>query len=192
MTYIHVEQDEHDGALGASLAVAEKFSSTRTAPSKELIETVGKLRTFPRLLCMDVGLADHLVRVTLVRASVSVAENGLSSDSLAWLCARLRSYFYQEYHSRPKAWPATKALRPKAARHEDVIEALAGLAVEDREALVLTEGAGFPFFVAVRICRSTPGRFRDRVTRAKRSIAQALATRQPSIACVWREALPLG
>ena len=192
MTYIHFEQEEHNGAPTASLAIRNGCSEARGAPSKELIETIAKLRTFSRLLCMDVRLADHLVEVTVIRASVGVAESGLSSDNLVWLCARLRSYFYHEYLSRPKAWPATKSVRPKAARHDDLIEALVGLAIEDREAVILTEGAGFPFFVAARICRCTPGRFRDRIARAKRRIVQSLTARQSSIGSLWRDAVPLG
>src|SRR5262249_8673944 len=134
--------------------------------------------------------AERLVELTIVRADVGVAASGFGPESLAWLCARLRSYFYHEYRSRPKKGPATKAVRPKAARYEDVIEALAMLDVEDREAVVLTEGAGFRPSVAARICRCTPGRFRDRIARGKRRIAQAM-DREPPIKTLWRDAVPL-
>src|SRR3981189_136678 len=70
------------------------------APSRErdeLLATIAKLRSFAMLLCLDADLADHLVEVTLVRASVAMSPSRLGANTLAWLCARLRGYFYHEH-----------------------------------------------------------------------------------------------
>jgi RNA polymerase sigma-70 factor (ECF subfamily) len=153
---------------------------TGREPSEQqgLHDTIAKLRAFSVLLCMDVDLADDLVAVTLTRASVAMSPSRLGENLASWLFSRLRSYYYREYAIRSEAASRRgKLLQPEhfaSSQHHDILAGLAKLAPEQREALVLTEAAGFSFTEAARICRRPPGRFKDLVETAEANLARLL------------------
>jgi RNA polymerase sigma-70 factor (ECF subfamily) len=151
-------------------------------PSQQrgLHDTIAKLRAFSVLLCMDLDLADDLVAVTLARASVATSPSRLGENLVPWLFSRLRSYYYREYAARSAAAARGRPLQTEqfaGSQHHDILAALAKLAPEQREALVLTEAAGFSFAEAARICRRPPGRFKDLVETAEANLARLLAMR---------------
>jgi len=154
--------------------------STRLELSQRraLLETVARLRAFATLLSMDAGLADELVEVTLLRAGVGLSPSSLGVNLSGWLFSRLRSYYYREYATRstPAAGQGPLPGQNPSGAHGDTLAALAKLPVEQREALVLIEAAGFSHHEAARICRRPPGRFKDLVESAQANFASLLAS----------------
>jgi RNA polymerase sigma-70 factor (ECF subfamily) len=147
------------------------------AQRRALLETVARLRAFAILLSMDVGLADELVEVTLVRASVGISPSSLGVNLSTWLFSRLRSYYYREFarRSMPAGAQGPRPGQYPSGEHGDTLAALAKLPAEQREALVLIEAAGLSMGDAARICRRPPGRFKALVESARTNLARLLA-----------------
>ncbi len=139
-------------------------------PPQPLLETVAKLRALSVLLCLDVELAEQLVAVTLIRAGAGFDPSRFDPNLTAWLYRRLRSYYYRDYAAHETS--AAPTLRN--IDHSVASAALAELPVEQREALVLVEAAGFSLNEAMAICRCTRNRFRELLRRARAGIARAL------------------
>jgi RNA polymerase sigma-70 factor, ECF subfamily len=134
------------------------------------LESIARLRAFAMLLCMDADLADELVKVTLLRAGVSMGPAGFGTNLSTWLIRRLRGYYYREYARRPVAVPPRRASR----EHADILAALAKLRAEQREALVLVEALRFPSGQAARVCKLPPGRFRTLIEGARADLGRHL------------------
>ena len=139
-----------------------------------LIETVARLRALSILLCLDVELAEELVAVTLIRASVAFDPARFDPNFSAWLYRRLRSYYYRDYAPQHE----TSAARTfRAVDQNAAFAALAELPIEQREALVLVEAAGFSLNEAAAICRCTRNRFKELLSRARAGVARAMPPR---------------
>ena len=67
------------------------------------LATIAQLRAFSLLLCLDAKLANELVEITLLRVCVATNPSHLNPSHLAWLIARLRTYFYAEFAHRRRA-----------------------------------------------------------------------------------------
>jgi len=141
--------------------------SETVLPPQPLLETVAKLRALSILLCLDVELAEQLVAVTLTRAGAGFDPSRFDPNLTAWLYRRLRSYYYRDHTGHDIS--AARTVRNSAA-----FAALAQLSVEQREALVLVEAAGFSPNEATAICRCTRNRFRELLRRARAAVARAL------------------
>jgi RNA polymerase sigma-70 factor, ECF subfamily len=135
-----------------------------------LHESIARLRAFSMLLCMDVDLADELVKVTLLRAGVVADPAGFGTNLSSWLIKRLRNYYYREFARRPVVIPPRHMSRDQP----DILAALAKLRAEQREALVLVEAIRFSFGEAARICRQPPGRFRALIESAQADLVRHL------------------
>jgi RNA polymerase sigma-70 factor (ECF subfamily) len=171
-------ENQHSSVQERGYATGSK--APEPSQQRGLHDTIAKLRAYSVLLCMDVDLADDLVAVTLARASVATSPSRLGEDLVPWLISRLRSYYYREHAARSAAAARGRPLQPEqfaGSQHHDILAALAKLAPEQREALVLTEAAGFSFAEAARICRRPPGRFKDLVETAEANLARLLAMR---------------
>ena len=136
-----------------------------------LHEAVAKLRAFAVLLCADVDLANELVEVTLLRASVAMNPAGFATNLSTWLISRLRGYYYREYAHRPTLTPP----QLPGFEHGEVLTALAKVRAQQREALVLVEAIKFSSGEAARICRQPPGRFTTLLEGARADLARHLA-----------------
>jgi RNA polymerase sigma-70 factor (ECF subfamily) len=154
----------------------QEADAITVSPSDEplptpLIETVARLRALAVLLCLDVELAEELVGVTLTRASVGFDPSRFDPNLSAWLYRRLRSYYYRDYapHHEASRAPAFRTIDQSAA-----FAALAELPVEQREALILVETAGFSLNEAAAISRCTRSRFKELLRRARAGLARAL------------------
>jgi RNA polymerase sigma-70 factor (ECF subfamily) len=169
MTSIEHQVDSRRGRDYA--APAAKYA----APQRQVLhETIARLRAFSILLSADLNLADELVEVTLLRASVAMNLAGFGANLSTWLISRLRGYYYREYAHRPTAVPPRLA----GTEHSDILAALAKLRAQQREALVLVEAIRFSFGEAARICRQPPGRFRTLLEGARADLARHLATQR--------------
>ena len=160
------EYDEEAGPITIPIA-----PSGAALPPRPLLETVAKLRALSVLLCLDMELAEELVAITLICAGAGFDPSRFDPNLTAWLYRRLRSYYYRDYaaqHERSAA-PVFRTIDQSAA-----FAALAELPVEQREALVLVEAAGFSLGEATAICRCTRNRFRELLKRARARVARAL------------------
>jgi len=183
ITSIYVEQSNRTGDREAPFANWQHVpSKAHASHHQDLLTTVAKLRSFSLLLCLDADLADRLVEITLLRAGVCMSPSRLGTNTLGWLCGRLRSYFYSEYAGHPTAAMAGSGhlppvLKPFQGAARDLLGALAELPVEQREALVLTEAMGFSRNQAARICSYPRHIFKIHIDGARMQLAVFLSVR---------------
>ncbi len=137
-------------------------------PPVPMLEAAAKLRALATLLCLDVELAEELVKITLIRASVGYDPSRIDTSLTPWLYRRLRSYYYRDYLQRAAAYVTPV---PQAPDQGAGLAALAELPVEQREALVLVDAGGFTPNEAAAICRCTRYRFREILRRARTAFA---------------------
>ena len=158
-------------------------SALQDQPSHAVLATVARLRAFATLLCLDAALADELVTVTLLRASVAMECSSIDPSLSTWLFSRLRTYYYKEHAIwfNPQALQAAALRLSQRAKNGDVFLALAALTAEEREALVLVEAAGCSLREAARICRYPPVRFKKLLTGVRASFARVLAKQKSEL-----------
>jgi DNA-directed RNA polymerase specialized sigma24 family protein len=148
----------------------------------DLFATVAKLRSFSRLLCLNIILADRLVEITLMRAGVCMGPSRLGSNTLGWLCGRLRSYYYREFAGSPMDPTLASIDLPSLLTNfqsatQDLLTLLAELSAEHREALVLTEAMGLSRSQAARICSCPLHTFKVRIEEGRAHVAMFLSVR---------------
>jgi RNA polymerase sigma-70 factor, ECF subfamily len=156
------------------------FVASGRPPSRErdpALATIGQLRAFSLLLCLDAKLANELVELTLLRVCAATDLSHLNPSHLGWLIARLRTYFYAEFtHRRAAIDPHSPLPGFSSQRHGDLLAAFASLTVEQREALILVEAARLSYKAAARICRKPFLTFKKFVAQARADLALSLAS----------------
>jgi len=126
----------------------------------------------------DAGSADDLTQETFLRAIGAIERFSGRSSARTWLLAiarRVVADHIRHAQSRPRtATSADPEHMVKADRHargfEDLVEVttmIAGLAPEQREALLLTQLLGLPYADAAAVCGCPIGTIRSRVARAR-------------------------
>ena len=154
-----------------------------------VVAAMPDLRAFARFLAHDPDFADDLVQETVAKALAAQAQFTPGTRLGAWLFTILRNHFYSR-HRRRVAAPAF--VDPDAAGEvavpsaqeacvalADLRRALALLAPEQREALVLVCARGLSHAEAARICECAVGTIKSRVSRARaelRTILDGAAT----------------
>ena len=126
----------------------------------------------------DASSADDLTQETFLRAIGAIKRFSGRSSARTWLLSiarRVVADHIRHLQSRPRA--ATGADPERAVggtRHargfEDLVEVttmIAGLATEQREALLLTQLLGLPYADAAAVCGCPIGTIRSRVARAR-------------------------
>jgi RNA polymerase sigma-70 factor (ECF subfamily) len=182
-TSIYIERSKRAENVAADRAADQPAPSAPKAPEHtDLFSTIAKLRSFSLLLCLNVNLADRLVEITVARAGVCMSPSRLGSNTLGWLCGRLRSYFYSEFAGRPTdATPESREvgslLTPFQGVTRDLLTVLTELPAEHREALVLTEAMGFSRSQAARICSCPLHIFKVRIEEARTHLSMFLSVR---------------
>ena len=157
-------------------------SRRKRRSTSDLFATVAKLRSFSLLLCLNIDLADHLVEITLLRAGVCMSPSRLGSNTIGWLCGRLRSYYYSEFARRQTDATLESSDLPSLLTHfqgatQDLLNLLAELSAEHREALILTEAIGLSRTQAARICSCPLHIFKVRIEEARAHLAMFLSVR---------------
>lgn len=138
---------------------------------------------FVAYLC-ETGSADDLTQETFLRAIGALPRFSGRSSARTWLLAIARRVVadhirYQQ--SRPRTMRLADAdsptIRGRAARgFEDVVEVgmmIADLALDQREALLLTQVIGLSYAEAASVCGCPVGTIRSRVARARGELLAA-------------------
>lgn len=154
-------------------------------PKAEMLAAVPKLRAFAISLCGRSPKADDLVQETLLRGWANIGSFEAGSNMTAWLYTILRNVFYTEFRKARREvsdpdgqYAARLAVRPVQEGHmhfKDFRCALAKLAPDHREALILVGASGLSYEEAARICGCAVGTMKSRVNRARAKLAELLS-----------------
>jgi RNA polymerase sigma-70 factor, ECF subfamily len=126
----------------------------------------------------DAGSADDLTQETFLRAIGAIERFSGRSSARTWLLSiarRVVADHIRHLQARPRAATGADAEQVRTGnRHargfEDLVEVttmIAGLAPEQREALLLTQLLGLPYADAAAVCGCPIGTIRSRVARAR-------------------------
>ncbi len=149
-----------------------------------LFQIIPHLRAFAISLTGSLDHADDLVQETLLRALSNLDKFQPGTSLQAWTFTILRNLFHSEYRKRRREVEDADGLHasrlatiPDQNAHldfEDFQIALAHLAPDQREALLLIGAEGFSYEEAAAICRTKVGTVKSRVNRARRRLAERL------------------
>ncbi len=142
---------------------------------------------FVAYLC-EADVADDLTQETFLRAVGALPRFSGRSSARTWLLAigrRVVADHIRYQQSRPRiarvADPDPHRIRARSAcGFEDVVEVailISDLALDQREALLLTQVFGFTYAEAASVCGCPVGTIRSRVARARSELLAAVADR---------------
>ena len=153
----------------------------------ELLAAVPRLRAFAVSLCGRSDRADDLVQETLVKAWANLASFQPGTNLMAWLYTILRNEFYTEFRKRRHevqdedgVFAGRLTTSPTQEGHiefQDFRAAMARLADDQREALILIGASGLSYEDAAQICGCAVGTMKSRVHRARFRLADLLSGR---------------
>jgi RNA polymerase sigma factor (sigma-70 family) len=173
-------------ALLARLERAVQSSGEHVDPDfrNGLIRALPNLRSFAISLCRDPELAGDLVQDTILRAWDKRASFQAGTNLNAWLFTILRNAFYSAYRKGKHEvedsggeHAATLKTNPDQTDRlyiQDLQKALARLAPDQREALLLVGAEGLPYEEAAEICGCPVGTIKSRVNRARIRLSELL------------------
>jgi RNA polymerase sigma-70 factor (ECF subfamily) len=149
-----------------------------------MLDAIPHLRAFAISLTGNVTYADDLVQAALLRGLENLDKFQPGTSMQAWLFTILRNHFYTELRQRRRevadpdgTFAGMLAVLPEQDVHldvDDMLAALARLNVEQREALLLVGAEGVSYEEAARICGTTLGTIKSRVSRARARLAELL------------------
>ncbi len=152
---------------------------------EELIRQIPNLRAFAVSLSGNAERADDLVQEALMKAWASIDMFEPGTNMRAWLFTILRNVYYSEFRKKRREvedadgkMAANLATHPEQLGHLDMVDfrdALAKLAPDQREALVLVGASGFSYDEAAEICGCAVGTVKSRVNRARTKLAELLS-----------------
>lgn len=168
---------DDEGVTALALAAARGNERALEAFIKATQQDVWRFVTY----LSDAGSADDLTQETFLRAIGAIARFSGRSSARTWLLSiarRVVADHIRHARSRPRtaagADPELVAHRVNGNRHargfEDLVEVttmIAGLAAEQREALLLTQLLGLSYADAAAVCGCPVGTIRSRVARAR-------------------------
>src|SRR6267154_2512218 len=150
-----------------------------------MLASVPGLRAFAMSLCGKMDRADDLVQETLLRALSNIDSFTPGTNMSAWLFTILRNLFRSEYRKRRRevedpegTYADTLTSVPEQqgrVEFEELRVALAKLAPDQREAIILVGASGFSYEEAAAICDCAVGTIKSRVNRARIRLAELLA-----------------
>jgi RNA polymerase sigma-70 factor, ECF subfamily len=151
----------------------------------DLLAAIPRLRAFAVSLCGRSDRADDLVQETLVKAWANMASFHVGTNMMAWLYTILRNEFYTEFRKRRHDVPDTdgmyaarltsQATQESHIEFQDFRAALARLADDQREALILIGASGLSYDEAAQVCGCAVGTMKSRVHRARSKLAELLS-----------------
>jgi RNA polymerase sigma-70 factor, ECF subfamily len=165
---------DDEAVTDLALAAARGNSRALEAFIKATQQDVWRFVTY----LSDAGTADDLTQETYLRAIGAIQRFSGRSTARTWLLAiarRVVADHIRHAQSRPRtaagANPEDVLIGDRRARgFEDLVEVttmIAGLATEQREALLLTQLLGLPYADAAEVCGCPVGTIRSRVARAR-------------------------
>jgi RNA polymerase sigma-70 factor (ECF subfamily) len=153
----------------------------------DLLAAIPRLRAFAVSLCGRADRADDLVQETLVKAWANLASFQPGTNLMAWLYTILRNEFYTEFRKRryevqdeDGVFAGRLTAAPTQEGHiefQDFRAAMARLADDQREALILIGASGLSYEDAAQICGCAVGTMKSRVHRARFRLAGLLSGR---------------
>jgi RNA polymerase sigma-70 factor (ECF subfamily) len=170
-----------------------RAEAQRASPAlrADLIAAIPRLRAFAVSLCGRSDRADDLVQETLVKAWANLASFQQGTNLIAWLYTILRNEFYTEFRKRRHevrdeegVFAARLTSAPAQEGHiefQDFRSALACLADDQREALILIGASGLSYEDAAQICGCAVGTMKSRVHRARARLADLLSGQSASL-----------
>jgi RNA polymerase sigma-70 factor (ECF subfamily) len=139
---------------------------------------------------VDEQCADDLAQDAFLRAVRAMPTFRAEASARTWLLAIARNTCMDELRTRTRrrrrdaALVAGGAGRPDltadAGHQAGVVDMLARLAPERREAFVLTQLLGLSYDEAAQVCDCPPGTIRSRVARARADLLDALSDTGPA------------
>jgi RNA polymerase sigma-70 factor (ECF subfamily) len=154
----------------------------------EILAVVPSLRAFAVSLAGSADHADDLVQDTLVRAIANIHRFEVGTNLNAWLFTILRNLFHSEYRRRRRevddadgSYAARLSVPPEQGARldlEDFRKALAGIRLDQREALLVVQAEGLSYEEAAEVCGVAVGTTKSRVNRARSRLAQVLSVEQ--------------
>lgn len=157
---------------------------------EELIRQIPNLRAFAVSLCGNSERADDLVQEALMKAWASIDMFEPGTNMRAWLFTILRNVYYSDFRKKRREvedadgkLAANLATHPQQFGHLDLVDfrdALAQLAADQREALILVGASGFSYDEAAEICGCAVGTVKSRVNRARTRLSELLSVRSGS------------
>ncbi len=155
-----------------------------------LVAQIPNLRAFAVSLCGNPERADDLVQEALMKAWANIETFQPGTNMRAWLFTILRNVYYSEYRRKRRevedadgSLAAMLSTHPEQDGHLDLSDfkqALAQLADDQREALILVGASGFSYEEAAEICGCAVGTVKSRVNRARNRLADLLSVRSAS------------
>ena len=156
-----------------------------TSFKREMLATLPSLRAFAVSLTGKHDKADDLVQDTVMKAWAKQTSFEMGTNIKAWLFTILRNHFRSEYRKRRREvedadGKHTDSLKsqPEQMWHVEFGElrtALAKLAADQREALILVGASGFSYEEAAEICGCAVGTVKSRVNRARARLAELMS-----------------
>jgi RNA polymerase sigma-70 factor (ECF subfamily) len=152
---------------GTEIVISE--ASSREA----MLAAIPSLRAFAISLCRNGDQAEDLVQETLLRGCANISSSTPDTNMLGWLFTILRNEFYSECRRRRRR-PfesiddraeslAAKPTQVAQAVHREVCAALAKLAPEQRDALILIGAAGLSYDEAATMSGCPTGTMKSQV-----------------------------
>ncbi len=142
------------------------------------------LRALARSLTRNAAHADDLTQDTLMKAWANRDRYTQGTNLRAWLFTIMRNAFYSDMRKKSRevedadgAMSARLASRPTqdhVMAMRDFESALATIAPDQREALILVGAAGLSYEEAAEICGCAVGTVKSRVNRARVRLAEIL------------------
>jgi RNA polymerase sigma-70 factor, ECF subfamily len=154
-----------------------------------MLAALPSLRAFAMSLAHSPDQADDLVQDTVVRALDNISQFQPGTCMTAWLFTILRNTFYSR-HRKAKyevedpdgtyaAHLRTAPEQETRCSFQDLRRALAKLADEQREALILIAAEGLTYAQAAQVCGVAIGTMKSRVHRGRARLAELLAIDTP-------------
>lgn len=151
---------------------------------EDLVRLMPHVRAFGRGLCRDRDLADDLAQETFAKAWEARARFTPGTNLKAWLFTILKNNFCS---NRRRSWreaPLSDAIidtrvtsdheQYSAVQLGELAAALKCIPPDQYEALLLVSGAGVSYEAAADICQCAVGTVKSRVSRARKSLNEAL------------------
>lgn len=148
---------------------------------ESLIGEIPNLRAFAISLCGNSSTGNDLVQETLLKAWTHREKFQHGTNLKAWLFTILRNTYFSQFRRRRREvadvdglHAAAMSSAPEQLGHMDIVDfqvALAHLADDQREALLLVGAEGFSYEEAAVIAGCAVGTVKSRVNRARSRLA---------------------
>jgi RNA polymerase sigma-70 factor, ECF subfamily len=177
----------------------QHLQATYDEVRKCAVECIPHLRAFARSLCGNRDLADDLVQDAVVRALTCAGQYRPGTNFKAWIFTILRNLYFNElrrHRGRFTSIDDLGAREPASVGNQDAAlemcefrRAFWQLSTEHREVLMLVGASGLGYEEAAAVCDCAVGTVKSRVSRARRTLKEALTN--GSLGCARSDAVPV-